>query len=353
MLGGIISSAIGGVIDNTIGQMNARKLASQQLAHQKELAAIQHGYQLEYMDKSYDQQLDFWNQQNEYNLPTAQRQRLEDANYNVMDIARQGGAVNTAGQLSPMSTPQAGAGSASMAINQAAGIAESASRIRLNEAMADEASAQAGKARGETVGEGTQQRYVEALTRLTENQALGSEVSTEANKFKLEMDKLYASEEREVGLKTAKESLDKLTAETLAQMNKNSIFGYERDKIVNDLFLQCQEYELMVAETALKHRQAQFTEEQYNHLHTMLPYLVNSAMNQAVMEELGKNVGAQQVLQGRGALRMQEQYIERQDFYLEKMGFSWWYDFMDKANHDFKSGMSDGAKIIAPFNYKP
>lgn len=204
-----IEAVIGGLFDNTWGQANARKLASQQLAHQKELAAIQHGYQIEYMDKAYDQQLQFWDKQNEYNTPLSQRQRLEDAHYNVMDIARNGAAVNTAGQLSPVSTPQAGAGTAAVGTNTAQGIAETASRIRLNEALADQASTQARKNEGETVEPGTNQKYMDVLTQLQQANVDNVNAKTALEKFDLAL----KEDTRDITVETAQKNLDILREE--------------------------------------------------------------------------------------------------------------------------------------------
>ena len=202
-------SVIGGIFDNTIGQFNSRKLAKQQLAHQKELARIQHGYQLEYMDKAYDQQLQFWNEQNEYNTPLSQRKRLEEANYNVMDIARNGGAVNTSGQLSPISTPQAGAGTAAIGTNTAQGVAESASRIRLNEALADQASTQARKNEGETVEPGTNQKYMDVLTELQQANVDNVNAKTALENFDLAL----KEDTRNLTIATAQKNLDILREE--------------------------------------------------------------------------------------------------------------------------------------------
>lgn len=56
--------------------------------------------------QAYDRQVQFWNMQNDYNKPSAQVQRLEDAGLNKALAYGQGGNVsNTAGQLS--SVPKA------------------------------------------------------------------------------------------------------------------------------------------------------------------------------------------------------------------------------------------------------
>lgn len=49
---------------------------------------------------NFNRQLKFWRMQNEYNLPTNQRQRLEDAGLNPALMYSNGGVANTAGQLS-------------------------------------------------------------------------------------------------------------------------------------------------------------------------------------------------------------------------------------------------------------
>ena len=51
-------------------------------------------------EKQYQRQLDFWEKQNQYNDPSAQRSRLERAGYNPAAAAGQVAQNNTAGQLS-------------------------------------------------------------------------------------------------------------------------------------------------------------------------------------------------------------------------------------------------------------
>ena len=45
-------------------------------------ARKQYQYQSKLMDKQNQQQIDFWNMNNKYNTPLAQRARLEQAGYN-------------------------------------------------------------------------------------------------------------------------------------------------------------------------------------------------------------------------------------------------------------------------------
>ena len=64
-----------------------------------------------FQERMYNQQvqdtLDFWNKQNEYNLPSAQRQRLEDAGLNPLLMYGEGGVSgNLAQQPQLPSAPQ-------------------------------------------------------------------------------------------------------------------------------------------------------------------------------------------------------------------------------------------------------
>ena len=59
---GAISGAIGAIGNLFAGSMSARK---------------QYKYQLKLMDKQNQQQIDFWNMNNKYNTPLAQRARLD------------------------------------------------------------------------------------------------------------------------------------------------------------------------------------------------------------------------------------------------------------------------------------
>jgi len=58
----------------------------------------------ELADYSYDKNLEMWNLQNEYNSPSAQRQRMEEAGFNPNYMA--GGGASSTGSASPASMPQ-------------------------------------------------------------------------------------------------------------------------------------------------------------------------------------------------------------------------------------------------------
>lgn len=79
--GAVTSGLFGGLSNALFGGINARRA---------ERAA----------QKQYARQIDFWNLQNSYNTPTAQRQRLEDANLNPALMYGSGSGSNTAGGLS-------------------------------------------------------------------------------------------------------------------------------------------------------------------------------------------------------------------------------------------------------------
>lgn len=82
-----------------------------QYDRQKALDRDEREFQREMAQTTYERQLDFWDKQNEYNLPKNQRARLEDAGYNILDLMRNGSAMQTAGSLSSVATAGAGRGS--------------------------------------------------------------------------------------------------------------------------------------------------------------------------------------------------------------------------------------------------
>uniref|UniRef100_A0AAU8B756 DNA pilot protein n=1 Tax=Dulem virus 191 TaxID=3145668 RepID=A0AAU8B756_9VIRU len=88
---GAISGAIGAIGNLFTGGMSARK---------------QYKYQSKLMDKQNQQQIDFWNMNNEYNTPLAQRARLEEAGLNP-DLMYGG-----SGSVAQSQMPGAAAGSA-------------------------------------------------------------------------------------------------------------------------------------------------------------------------------------------------------------------------------------------------
>lgn len=94
LLNGVAAGAIGDVASlvtgGIAGGMSARKA--------EKLAKAQ-----------YQRQLDFWNMQNEYNLPINQKKRLQDAGLSVGLMYSQGGNITNAGELSSVpGDPSAG-----------------------------------------------------------------------------------------------------------------------------------------------------------------------------------------------------------------------------------------------------
>ncbi|UPW41851.1 DNA pilot protein [Peromfec virus RodF5_8] len=82
-------------------------------------AGRQYRYQKKLMDRAYNQQVEFWNKQNEYNSPTAQMQRLSDANLNPHLIYSNGASGLTA---QGVSTPSAGSATEGAHMNLASGV---------------------------------------------------------------------------------------------------------------------------------------------------------------------------------------------------------------------------------------
>lgn len=101
-------SAAGQLVNSMFNQANGSISANRQYAMESKLQEQQFNHNSQLMDKAYENQLNFWNQQNAYNTPAAQKARLQAAGYspNFVD-----GVLNTAGGLSATPTSSVGMGS--------------------------------------------------------------------------------------------------------------------------------------------------------------------------------------------------------------------------------------------------
>ncbi|WGL31308.1 DNA pilot protein [Dipodfec virus UOA04_Rod_881] len=106
--------------------------------------------------RAYRHQLDFWNRQNEYNLPSNQRKRLEDAGMNINGL---GGSLSASGSSSVglPSAPSYGASSGRIPLQES-------SQLSLNGSLARyyDSAARLNNEKADT--EGSQRTYYGALT---------------------------------------------------------------------------------------------------------------------------------------------------------------------------------------------
>lgn len=98
-------------------------------------SALQHKYNKDLADQNFAQNLTMWNKQNEYNTPTAQRKRLEDANLNP--ALMYGGGQVSAGNASQMPQYQQMGVDIGQNMLSSMQMAQMASNIRLTEARAE------------------------------------------------------------------------------------------------------------------------------------------------------------------------------------------------------------------------
>lgn len=103
---GSIGSAIGGVFSSVAGDLLGNWQSNQ---YSKAAASKQFERELYLMDKQFDNDLEMWNKQNEYNSPANQMKRLQDAGLNPNLMYSNGNAGNAT------SMPTMSKGSVSMA----------------------------------------------------------------------------------------------------------------------------------------------------------------------------------------------------------------------------------------------
>lgn len=104
VLAGVLASSIASGLGQSIGSMPATTASGIfSIGAQKR----QYRYQKKLMDRQYNQQLDFWNKQNEYNSPAAQIGRLTDANLNPHMMYSSGDAGGTSATGTTNSSPAA------------------------------------------------------------------------------------------------------------------------------------------------------------------------------------------------------------------------------------------------------
>ena len=134
---------VGGAIQSTINAIDGAISSRRQYKNQKKLMGLQYDYQSQLQQQAFQNSLDAWRMQNEYNDPSAVRDRLEQAGYNINGMS---GVATPAGGLSSVSSPSVGLGQSSATRAGAfdvAALRNSASQTKLNDALAEKALADA------------------------------------------------------------------------------------------------------------------------------------------------------------------------------------------------------------------
>ena len=243
-------SGIGTIGNLFTGGMSARK---------------QYKYQSMLMDKQNQQQIDFWNMNNKYNTPLAQRARLEQAGYNP-DLMVSGSGNMVQSQMptaaSPGSAPNVDYGSFSDNLRfamQAQVMDAQVSKIEAeNKLLAEQAlnqtqqrelwAAQAKEAWVRAEHQGIYNRhadtryFLENETRALKNTLLGADVNSYETRLRLDQQRVANDNMRakvqvlQLGLneKKLKADMEKIRAEVAEIMSRIKVNGAQQRKLVAD-----------------------------------------------------------------------------------------------------------------------
>lgn len=243
-------SGIGAIGNLFTGGMSARK---------------QYKYQSMLMDKQNQQQIDFWNMNNKYNTPLAQRARLEQAGYNP-DLMVSGSGNMVQSQMptaaSPGSAPNVDYGSFSDNLRfamQAQVMDAQVSKIEQeNKLLAEQAltqaqqrelwAAQAKEAWLRAEHQGIYNRhadtryFLENETRGLKNTLLGADVNSYETRLRLDQQRVANDNMRakvqvlQLGLneKKLKADMEKIRAEVAEIMSRVKVNGAQQRKLVAD-----------------------------------------------------------------------------------------------------------------------
>lgn len=243
-------SGIGAIGNLFTGGMSARK---------------QYKYQSMLMDKQNQQQIDFWNMNNKYNTPLAQRARLEQAGYNP-DLMVSGSGNMVQSQMptaaSPGSAPNVDYGSFSDNLRfamQAQVMDAQVSKIEQeNKLLAEQALtqaqqrelwvAQAKEAWLRAEHQGIYNRhadtryFLENETRGLKNTLLGADVNSYETRLRLDQQRVANDNMRakvqvlQLGLneKKLKADMEKIRAEVAEIMSRIKVNGAQQRKLVAD-----------------------------------------------------------------------------------------------------------------------
>lgn len=228
-------------------------------------ARKQYQYQSKLMDKQNQQQIDFWNMNNKYNTPLAQRARLEQAGYNP-DLMVGGSGNMFQSQMpsaaSPGSAPNVDYGSFSDNLRfamQAQVMDAQVSKIEQeNKLLAEQAlnqaqqrelwAAQAKEAWVRAEHQGIYNRHADTRyfldneTRALKNTLLGADVNSYETRLRLDQQRVANDNMRakvqvlQLGLneKKLKADMEKIRAEVSEIMSRIKVNGAQQRKLVAD-----------------------------------------------------------------------------------------------------------------------
>lgn len=213
-------------------------------------ARINYNYGERAANNAHARQIEFWNMQNAYNTPTAERERLEDAGLNPALMYSNGAGASNAGQLSSVPVnPAAGSGLYNPGKLVPGDMMDSI--LKLAQVKNIEADTANKRSSNENIS--LQADLTRSVTDLTQSRVLGQDVKNNIDSLSLKLNEALFStnvSQAEQTLRNSIQTYDKIIADTIGQMNKNALFGLEKSTMENYLSLQGQQIALTAVKVA-------------------------------------------------------------------------------------------------------
>lgn len=295
-------------------------------------SAIESAHNKREEERKYARELEKWRMENEYNHPKEIVKRLEEAGLNPA-LAYGSAPTGNAGSIGETNaTPFSG--------DQLDLMGTYAKSVELrnieSETLLNEAEAK--RIAGETLSPGFRESYMSAQRDLFTSEKLSTDLKREMADFQFKLDKEYAPQERKQAFETMKEQYNYLCARTIAEMNKNSVFGIERQRMENELKLQGAELVLKYAQASLFVIERQLGAQQFEHLQKTLPYIVEQVFNDTVISYQNRKRSAIAV----NSDRLQLQQL---NFAVDKLGLTFWTDYLLSLDDSLTAGIQTGASL--------
>lgn len=182
---------------------------------------------------SYNRAIEAWHMTNEYNDPSAARQRYEDAGMNPA-LAYGGGSagVNTAGGLSPAPASEVGVGSIgtpTLPVTSPNMLALSEALV--NRSIANKNNAEADSLRGETKPTQVEMDLHQSEKALVDEKIIGQRVANDLDALRYELDKEWKPQEYELNNKILTRRAETAFEELVAARNENALYPQKVEQI--------------------------------------------------------------------------------------------------------------------------
>jgi hypothetical protein len=275
--GGQMLSGLGGSLANGLFNIGAAK---RQFKYQSKLQQQQYDLNEKAADAAYERQKDFFNIQNEWNDPSAVRERYENANINPTSAFGAAGSYTPAQQAA--TAPQgSGAGLGAASAFPITDPIEQAYRL----AMIRNVDADTKKKEGETLDPSETKRAQQLENQLRELKIVGQDVLNQQSQFNLEFDQAT----RELNIEKLKQSVDNMkqqyenmSAEYIRILNGTQLDMAQADVLRDQLRLNAAHIALMEAQekaaragAALDYKRMQEIDSSMATANTMRDYLRN------------------------------------------------------------------------------